>query len=278
MHGLFCVIDRNNPRGLEHWADELYSREIPALILVDKDMPQTNPKLMRDLAQTGFDIGFSYNDKPVWDMSYDEQWEIFHKLTSQCEACTGTKLKIFGTKLFSYNEATLQIAQVLGIKVMPARGTAGAKAVVYQPQEYDVRILSVSNVPSTTMGTGSLCDWSLYSRGETPTAFGKRLLNLNTDRIVLVSQTHLGGLKVRWWNVYQEYLNACLTTWQSLDDFTAAPQKLPLAEIPVNKEAQYINNAKPVLPLNQEIGFALDRHNPDYNAVDECIARECGIC
>lgn len=278
MHGLFLVIDRNNPRGLEHWADELYSRNLPALILVDKEMPQTSPRLMRDIAQAGFEIGFSYNDKAVWDMNYDEQWQIFNRYTKACEDCTGKKQTIFGAKFFSYNKATLQIAEKLGVKVIPARGTAQAEALVYQPREYNVRILSISNVPSASMGTGSLCDWSLYSRSESPADFSKILMNLNAHQVVVVSQTHLGGVKPRWWNVYQELFNACLVEWHSLSDFTAGPQIMPLVEIPQNKEAQYMNNAKPQVPLDQEPGFDLDRNDPSVSAIYGDMVKESGIC
>lgn len=278
MHGLFLVVDRNNPRGLEHWTDELYSRGIPALILVDKEMPQTSPRLMRDIAQAGFEIGFSYNDKAVWDMSYDEQWPIMSRYVKECEDCTGKKLNIFGTKFFSYNEATLEIAQKLDIKVIPARGSARTEAVVYQPAEYDVKIMSVSNVPSASMGTGSLCDWSLYSRSESPAAFGEILLGLTADRVIVVTQTHLGGVKVRWWNVYQELFNACLVNWQTLLDFTAQPAVMPLAEIPQNREAQYMNNAKPQITLDQEPGFELDKHDAACSAIHGDMIKECGIC
>ena len=278
MDGLFLVIDRNNPRGLEHWADELYSRGIPALVLVDKEMPQTNPRLMRDIAQAGFEIGFSYNDKAVWDMGYDEQWQIFSRYVKECEDCTGKKQTVFGTKFFSYNEATLQIAQKLGVKVIPARGTAQAEAVVYRPKEYDVRILSISNVPSASMGTGSLCDWSLYSRSEAPADFSRILMDLNAGRVVVVTQTHLGGIKVRWWNVYQELFNACLVTWHDLTDFTTNPHVMPLAEIPQNREAQYMNNAQPQLTLDQEPGFKMDRLDPSFSAVHGDMVKEAGIC
>lgn len=278
MHGLFLVIDRNNPRGLEHWIDELYSRGVPALILVDKAMPQTNPRLMRDIAGAGFEIGFVYNDQAVWDLSYDEQWAIFDRYVKACEDCTGKKQTIFGAKFFSYNEATLQIAQKLGIKVIPARGAAREEAVVYRPQEYDVRIMSVSNVPSKSMGTGSLCDWSLYSRSESPAAFSKILMELTARRVVVVTQTHLGGIKARWWNVYQELFNACIVNWQSLPDFTAQPLVMPLAEIPQNREAQYMNNAKPQIALDQEQGFAIDKHDPDIAALHGEMVKEAGIC
>lgn len=278
MQGLFLVIDRNNTRGLEHWVDELYSRGLPALILVDKEIPTTSPRLMRDIAQAGFEIGFSYNDEAVWDMDYNKQWQIFSRYVKECENCTGKKQTIFGTKFFSYNEATLQIAQKLGVKIVPARGTAKAEAVVYKPQEYDVRILSISNVPSASMGTGSLCDWSLYSRSESPADFSSILLNLNVNKTVVVSQTHLGGIKQRWWDVYQDLFNACLIDWQSLTDFTANPEVMPFKDIPQNKEAQYMNNAKPQIPLDQEQGFEMDRHDPAIAAVRGNMLNEAGIC
>jgi len=74
---------------------------------------------------------------------------------------------------------------------------------------------------------------------------------LKEDKIILVSHTHLGGAKLRWWNVYQDFLNANIVTWQSLDKFAANPIALPNAQIPLNTEVKY-RMPKPNIPLEQE--------------------------
>jgi len=80
---------------------------------------------------------------------------------------------VFSTQsILLYDEVTLRVTDKLGVKYILARGTAGAKAVVYKAKEY-TKILSVSNVPSEEMGTGSLCDESLWCRGVTPEGLGR---------------------------------------------------------------------------------------------------------
>jgi len=108
------------------------------------------------------------------------------------------------------------------------------------------------------MGTGSLCDHSLWSRGETPDDFRKILFSLTEDRIILVCHTHLSGVKLHWWNVYQDFLNANIVTWKSLDEFVTNPVALPIALIPLNREVKYVI-PKPKIPLEQEPQCPLEK-------------------
>jgi len=160
-------------------------------------------------------------------------------------------MRIFNSKYFAYDEVTLSIADKLAVEYILARGATGAEAVVYKPQEYNAKILSVSNVPSKDMGTGSLCDESLWSRGVTADGFMEMLFSLKADRIILVAQTHLSGRKLHWGNVYKVFLNANVITWESLDEFAASPLSLPNEEIPVNTEVEYVT-PQPKIPLEQE--------------------------
>jgi hypothetical protein len=109
-------------------------------------------------------------------------------------------------------------------------------------------------VPSKELGTGSLCDQSLWSRGVTPDGFKEILFNVKEDRIVLVAQTHLSGIKLHWWNTYQHFLDADIVAWKSLDEFASNPLVLPNAQIPMNTEVQY-ETPQPKIPLEEE---------PDY--------------
>ena len=104
------------------------------------------------------------------------------------------------------------------------------------------------------MGTGSLCDVSLWARGETPDDFKQTLFDLTIDRVILVAHAHLSGLKLYWWNVYQDLFNANIIQWKSLDEFTTHPVELPYHEILVNREVQY-TTPRPKIPLEQETDF-----------------------
>ena len=76
-------------------------------------------------------------------------------------------MRVFGSRYFAYDENILRAADALGVEYVLARGTAGERATVYAPREYKAKIISVSNVPFGEMGTGSLCDYSLWARGST---------------------------------------------------------------------------------------------------------------
>jgi hypothetical protein len=254
MKGLFFVLDRKNERGLAHWAEELEKRGIPGVILLDEYTVDHFPNLIRDISKGKFEIGSIFNEGPFWDENEGVQFEIMNRITNKVRLCTRNPPRLFGSKYFAYNESTLKIAEKLGIKYIPARGTAGAKAVVYKPEEFKIMIISVSNVPSKELGTGSLCDESIRCRSETPKGFQDILFNITEDKIVLVAQTHLSGVKLNWWNVYQQFFERDTVTWQSLDDFAADPLLLPVAQIPINTRADY-REPKPKIPLEDEPDF-----------------------
>ena len=253
--GLFLIIDRRNDKGLSHWVDELETRKIPAVILLDEYMVDKHTNLVRKIAERGFEICCSYNESPFWDESFDSQVEIMTRIRDKWQSQLDSSLRIFGSKYFAYNEDTLKIADQLGIKYLFARGTAGARSVVYQPEEYQVKIVSVSNVPSKELGTGSLCDESLRCRRAVAQDLQEILFSATAeDRISVVAQTHVSGVKLNWWNAYQAFLDADVVSWQPLNEFAADPIKLPNADIPVNTRADY-RVPNPMVPLEAEPDF-----------------------
>ena len=164
---------------------------------------------------------------------------------------------MFSTQsILLYDEVTLRVADKLGVEYILARGTAGAKAVVYKAKEYNTKILSISNVPSEEMGPGSLCDESLWYRGVTPNGFREILFSLKEERIIWVAQTHLSGVKLHWWNVYQDFLNTNTVTWKSLDEFSVNPTAMPNGQIPVNTEVKYVT-PQPKIPFGTRTGIPI---------------------
>ncbi|MBW1945132.1 MAG: hypothetical protein JRJ51_20195 [Deltaproteobacteria bacterium] len=257
INGMFLVVERKNDRGLRHWADELQRRHIPAVILADEYTLDNHLDLLKDIAGAGFEIGLVYNDNPFWDDPYDTQHDIMTRIKGNVQSCLDRPLRVFGSKYFAYNEDTLKIADKLGIEYILARGTAGARAMVYKAEEYGPKIISVSNVPSKDLGTGSLCDESLRCRGEAPEGLKKLLDNLKEDRIILVAQTHVSGVKLHWWNVYQEFFDQEIITWQSIDEFATDTMVLPNAQIPINDRTDY-RTPKPRMPLEEEPDFPFE--------------------
>jgi peptidoglycan/xylan/chitin deacetylase (PgdA/CDA1 family) len=257
IEGLFLIIDHGNVKGLQHWADEFERRGMPAVIQTNEYMVTEQSRMIKDLCMKGFEICGSFNEQPFWDKPYSFQHEVMSRLKDEVEACTGKPMRIFGSKYSAYDEVTLRVADELGVQYVFARGAAGARAVVYKPKEYTVTIVSVSNVPSKQLGTGSLCDQSLWSRGAAPDDFKEILFNLKEDRIILVAQTHLSGVKLHWWNVYQDFLDADIVAWKSLDEFVINPTVLSNEQIPVNNDVQYIT-PQPRIPLEHEIDYPFE--------------------
>ena len=209
---------------------------------------------MREICALGFEFGGSYDEAPFWNESYDFQYDKMSRLKDKLEGITGKPMRSFSSKYSAYNEETLKIAEKLGIRYLFARGTAGAKAVVYKPREYDVRIISTSDVPLKDMGGGTLADGSFWSRGAGPEDFRKILFSLKEDKITLVAQAQLSGVKLYWWNVYQEFFDADPVNWETFEQFAADPLELPNAEIPMNTEVQYLK-PQPKIPLEEEVDF-----------------------
>ena len=251
--GLFRVL-RWDAKGSMHWAEELRRRGIPANFNADEKQLDRDRKLVREIAAMGFELGGSYDEAPFWDEPYDSQYEKMARLKEKLEAVTGKPMRSFSSKYSAYNEDTLKIAEKLGIRYVFARGTAGTRAVVYRPKEFDLSILSTSDVPLKDAGGGTLADGSIWSRGGTPSDFKNILFGLKEKRITLVAQAQLSGVKLRWWAVYQEFFDACPVEWKTLDAFCLDFTELPNARIPVNREVQY-GKPQPRIPLEEEMDF-----------------------
>ncbi len=254
--GLFRVL-RWDARGSIHWADELKRRGIPANFNADEKQLDKDSGLVREIGAMGFELGGSYDEAPFWKESYDAQYEKMARLKGKIEAITGKPMRSFSSKYSAYNGHTLKIAEKLGIEYIFARGTSGAQAVVYKPKEYDLHIISTSDVTLKDMGGGTLADGSIWSRGGTPADFKKILLDLKEDKITLVAQAQLSGVKLLWWNVYQEFLGACGVDWKTLDDFSLNPTVLSNAQIPINTEVQYLK-PQPKITLEEEMDFPFE--------------------
>lgn len=156
IEGMLLILDRRSPKGLKHWGNELEKMKIPAVIQVDSFMIEEHGELLKELAGKGFDICGVNNEKPFWHESYDYQYAEISRIQDKFEKHLNKKLRLFSSKYFAYNEYTLQITDKLDIDFILARGIPGANAVTYKAEEYNTRILSVSNIPSAEMGSGSL--------------------------------------------------------------------------------------------------------------------------
>jgi len=253
INSLVMLIEFEKIEGILQWEKELDKRELSALVSVQENISKEYPDVFKRLAQKGYEIAGACSGDPFWDMPYDEQYQFMKETKDSLESIIGKPMRVFGSRYFAYDENTLRAADALGIEYVLARGTAGERAIIYEPEEYKAKIISVSNIPFEDMGSGSLCDYSLWARGATAEDFDKVLegcIAKNPDNMIVVSHAYLGGTRLAWWNAYQKALNSDKISWKSFNNWTDSliPLQMKNKDIPVNREVKY-EVPKPAVPI-----------------------------
>lgn len=266
--GLIQLIEFENVQGLRNWGHELQQRGLKSLAFIQKNLLEAYPAEIQWLAEQGHEIAGGYAEQALWDVPYETQLQIMSETKTLVEQVTGRPMRVFGAKYFSYDPNTLKAADALGIEYVLARGTSDVEVVVYDPDEYDCNIISVSNVTFEDMGRGSLCDYSLWARGSTAANFKAIIedsLAKKPKRIMFASHTYLGGMKRDWWEVYRWLLDSGQVRWAADFDEWLKPEsgvclRLPMSLIPINREVQY-TTPTPAIPL-EELAEVDWLHNP----------------
>ena len=251
IKGLFRVL-RWDDKGSLHLARELKKRNVAANFNANEKQLDKNSILVLEISKMGFEMGGSYDEAPFWDEPYDSQYTKISRLKDKLEEVTGQPMRSFSSKYSAYDENTLKICEKLGVAYVFARGTAGARAIVYKPMEYDISIISTSDVQLHGQGGGTLADGSIWSRSGTPDDLKEILHDLEESRITLVAQAQLSGTKLHWWNVYRDFLDSGRVVWQSMDEFAVDSVELAFGRIPINRDVQYLES-KPRIPLELEV-------------------------
>jgi hypothetical protein len=254
-NGLIMLLEFERIEGLRHWERELDQRGLTALVQAQSSLMQKYPDDFARMASKGYPIAGIDAEKPYWDMPYDEQLARMRKAKDAVEEITHKPMRVFGTRYFAYDENTLKAADALGVAYVLGRGTAGALATIYAPREYKAKVISVSNVPFGDMGTGSLCDYSLWARGSTATDFAAMLDKVLVSRqadLILVSHAYIGGTYQGWWQAYEAALARPEVKWRPFEEWLGAVKvnAMAFADIPVNREVKY-DTPKPAVPLDK---------------------------
>jgi hypothetical protein len=255
-------------QGLRNWAYELEQRGLKSLINVQKAILETYPADIQWLADQGHEIMGLYAGGPLWDVPYEDQLQGMQEAKTLIESVTGKPMRVFSSGYFAYDENTLKAADELGVEYVLARGTSDVEAIIYEPDGYDCKIISVSNVTFADMGRGSLCDYSLYARGATAAEFGQILddtLEKYPKRIMVVSHAYLGGMKKDWWAPYEQLLDSGEVEWVAdFDEWVTAQRgvnlKVPFSMVPDNREVQY-TTPTPAVPL-EDLEDVDEMYNP----------------
>ena len=255
INGLILLSENTGDiSGYYKWEKILDEKNLKAIIKPESFVLEKYPDYFRQLADKGYEIATGYGQAPFWDMPYDQQYQIMKDYKQSAEAIIGKPIRIFSSKYFAYDENTLKAADALGIPYILARGE-GIKSVIYSPHEYKAKLLSVSNLVFQDMGSGSLCDASLYQRGSTADEF-VQVLNQTFDEnpkdLILVSHVYIGGTRIGWWDAYESALNSPKVNWRDFDIWSQKTVNLsmPYAQIPYNTEVKYIE-PKPAVPVEE---------------------------
>lgn len=254
INTMLMLIEFERIEGILQWEKELDKRGFTALIKAQGNIPKENPEVFKRLAEKGHEIAGGYDGEPFWDMPYERQYELMKESKDSIESITGKAMRVFGSRYFAYDETTLKAAEALGIEYILGRGTKDVEAVIYQPEEYKVKVISVTNVDvGEPMGRGSLCDYSLWARGADAKEFGKifdESIAKKPTNMVLVSHAYLGGTRLEWWNEYEKALSLEQISWNAFDDWIKNQEIITMAnaDIPLNKEVKYVQ-PKPAKPM-----------------------------
>lgn len=254
--GLMILIEYENPidtTGLSNFVNEMEKRGISGLLMVTPEFVQANCEDIKEILKHNVEIVASNVEAPFWDVPYEEQKTRITEMIAEIEDCTGEPVRIISSRYMASDLTTIDVAEELGIPYITARGTTDTKATVYQPEGYNVKVLSVSNIPIVTFKYGSLCDYSFFERSGSPedmlAELNRALQPLSpkekarygpNHKITPVSHTRIGGYLKPWMDMWLNFWDTTEIEWVTLDEFMADPDwVMPLWQIPLNKNSPY---------------------------------------
>lgn len=265
INGMMILIESTSePTGLATMVDEMKKRNIPGLLMVTPEFVGDNCTAVKEALYSGvIEIVASNVSAPFWGMSYEEQKSRISKMLTEIESCTGVTPRAISSRYMASDMNTVKAAEDLGVPYITARGTTGNKATVYQPEGYQVKILSISNIQLVPFEYGSLCDFSFYERAGTPEDMQGELSRAmepltakekgwfgEHSRITPVSHTYIGGHLKSWNDMWLNFWDRAEIEWQNLDEFMQQPDwEMPLWQIPVNRNNPYTEEkVRPLSP------------------------------
>lgn len=267
--GLMILIESTDkPTGLANMVNQMNERNIKGLLMVTPEFVQDNCPAVKDALSYGnIEIVPSNVEGPFWGVPYEEQKARIIKMMDGIESCTGERPRIISSRYMASDTNTIKVAEELGIPYVTARGTTGDKATVYQPEGYNVKILSVSNIPLVPFKYGSLCDFSFYeragapddmmdelSRAVEPLASKEKVWFGKNHKVTPVSHTYIGGHLKSWNEMWVNFWDNTKVKWVGLDEFMEEPDwTIPLWQIPTNINNPYTEEkVRPLLKYEDE--------------------------
>lgn len=252
---MMVLIEFKQMDGLINMVNDMNSRGIKGLLMVTPEFVEANKLEMKQVLSVGnVEVIPTYVEKPFWGISYEEQKSIISDMVERIETALDVDARIISSRYMASDENTVKVADELGIEYVTARGTTELATTVYKPEEYDVKIISISNIDTPEFKYGSLCDYSYYERAGAP---GDMIRDLERateeEKFVGVSHTYIGGYKKRWNDMWHEFWDSNEISWVSLDELAEVDKNMPMWQIPINKNAPYTpEKIRPVIPYEEE--------------------------
>lgn len=265
--GIMFLIEYKDTVGLVNFVSEMEKLDVTGLLMVTSEFVQENCADIKEVTKHNVEIVGCNVEKAFWDVPYGEQKERIEEMVEGIESCTGEPVRIINSRYFASDMNTIKAAEELGIPYVTSRGVTGTKATVFQPEGYNVKVLSVSNIPSVEFEYGSLCDYSYFERAGTPQDMlaelkrglqplsGKEKERFGPyHRITPVSHTNIGGYLAPWMGMWKEFWCNHDVNWVTLDEIMEKPDwRMPLWQIPINKNAPYTSEKiRPLTPYEEE--------------------------
>ncbi len=253
--GMMLLIEFQNTDALANMVNDMKERNIKGLLMVNGDFIEKHHEVLKEILKTGVvELAPSYDYEPFWGMSYDEQYEAISNMIKNAQTYLGVTPRVISSRYMASDENTVKVAQELGIEYITARGTTELATTIYKPKEYDVKIISVSNIDIPEFKYGSFCDYSFYERNGSPedmeTQYKRAIQN---NKFMAVSHTYIGGYKERWNSMWHRFWDNYEVDWVDLDTFGSVDKEMPMWQIPVNKNAPYTpEKIRPIIPYEEE--------------------------
>lgn len=252
---MMLLIEFQNTDGLVNMVNDMKGRDVKGLLMVSGSFIQKHAEVLKEVLKTGVvELAPSYDPEPFWGMSYDKQYEIISQMIENAQTYLGVTPRVISSRYMASDENTVKVAQALGIEYITARGTTDLATTVYKPEEYDVKIISVSNIDVPEFKYGSFCDYSFYERNGSPedmeTQYKRAIQN---EKFMAVSHTYIGGYKERWNDMWHRFWENYEVDWVDLDTLGSVDREMPMWQIPVNKNAPYTpEKIRPAIPYEEE--------------------------
>ncbi|MBN2015213.1 hypothetical protein JW766_00060 [Candidatus Dojkabacteria bacterium] len=252
---MMILIEFQQTDGLVNMVNDMKEQDIYGLLMVTPEFVEANAETIKKVLEVGnIEIVPTHVKEPLWDIPYDKQYDIISDMVERIESAVGIEARIISSRYMASDENTIKVAEKLGIEYVMARGTTELAMTVYKPEEYDVKVLSVSNIDTPEFKYGSLCDYSYYERAGNPEDMLEDLQRAaEEEKFFGVSHTYIGGYKERWNDMWHEFWNNDQVDWVELDTISNVDKNLPMWQIPINKNAPYTpEKIRPLIPYEEE--------------------------